>query len=292
MPIEAATYIDDLNASNPPHTDQLSEADDHMRLIKSVLLNSFPNVDAPVTDTPATMNSWEARIAANETDIAGKLEDTGPDTFTGELTVDGNLIVTGDITVTGEITAFAPGMIQMWYGTLAAIPTGWVICDGTLGTPDLTAAFPYGAGNDGEKGLTGGGTSYTTDSDGSHTHGNTGSAGDHDHTGQTGWHTLTVAQIPAHDHLAGKYQRTEQSGETLGSTTPVGSVSHYREGGYGTQNESGQWPSEETGGGASHRHSISSESSHVHTTSSGGAHTHGIVNVLPPYVRVYFIQKT
>lgn len=35
--------------------------------------------------------------------------------------------------------------IVMWYGTLATIPAGWQICDGTGGTPDLRNYFVKGA---------------------------------------------------------------------------------------------------------------------------------------------------
>jgi len=42
--------------------------------------------------------------------------------------------------------------IVMWYGTLATIPTGWVLCDGTADTPDLRGYFVKGAaaGNAGD----------------------------------------------------------------------------------------------------------------------------------------------
>jgi len=41
MSIEVATYINDLQATNPPSTDPRSQGDDHLRLIKSVLQNTF-----------------------------------------------------------------------------------------------------------------------------------------------------------------------------------------------------------------------------------------------------------
>jgi len=44
MPLEAATFINDFTATNPDADDFLLQADDHMRLIKSVLKSSFPNV--------------------------------------------------------------------------------------------------------------------------------------------------------------------------------------------------------------------------------------------------------
>lgn len=37
--------------------------------------------------------------------------------------------------------------IILWFGSIAAIPDGWVLCDGNNGTPDLTDNFVVGAGN-------------------------------------------------------------------------------------------------------------------------------------------------
>lgn len=41
MSVEAATFIADLQPTNPPATDPRSQGDDHLRLIKSVLQNTF-----------------------------------------------------------------------------------------------------------------------------------------------------------------------------------------------------------------------------------------------------------
>jgi microcystin-dependent protein len=57
MPLESATYLNNLVASNPASTDTVSQADDHIRLIKQVLKSTFPNINAPVTATPAQLNS-------------------------------------------------------------------------------------------------------------------------------------------------------------------------------------------------------------------------------------------
>jgi microcystin-dependent protein len=38
------------------------------------------------------------------------------------------------------------GIIVMWSGAVADIPTGWALCDGTNGTPDLRDRFVVGAG--------------------------------------------------------------------------------------------------------------------------------------------------
>lgn len=39
------------------------------------------------------------------------------------------------------------GAILMWSGSIASIPSGYALCDGTNGTPDLRDRFVVGAGN-------------------------------------------------------------------------------------------------------------------------------------------------
>lgn len=34
-----------------------------------------------------------------------------------------------------------PGVIVAWWGSTDAIPSGWALCDGTNGTPDLRGRF-------------------------------------------------------------------------------------------------------------------------------------------------------
>ena len=45
MSLEAATTISQLVPANPPGTDLVQQGDDHIRLIKQVLQNTFPNAD-------------------------------------------------------------------------------------------------------------------------------------------------------------------------------------------------------------------------------------------------------
>ena len=80
----------------------------------------------------------------------------------GELTTTGNVVssnlTTGNINaetvttnvliMTGEGNPFVPsGVIVMWSGTIATVPTGWYLCDGQNGTPNLLDRFIVGAGN-------------------------------------------------------------------------------------------------------------------------------------------------
>lgn len=40
------------------------------------------------------------------------------------------------------------GVILMWHGTIATIPAGWLLCNGSSGTPDLRNKFIVGATQD------------------------------------------------------------------------------------------------------------------------------------------------
>lgn len=57
MPLETATLIHQLDAANPAATDQIRQADDHIRLIKQAIKNTFPNINNPVTATEEVLNS-------------------------------------------------------------------------------------------------------------------------------------------------------------------------------------------------------------------------------------------
>lgn len=56
MGLEVGTFIDDLVITNPTTTDKRREGDDHFRLIKSVLKNTFPNADGAINPTVAEFN--------------------------------------------------------------------------------------------------------------------------------------------------------------------------------------------------------------------------------------------
>jgi|SRR6266850_1937841 len=53
------------------------------------------------------------------------------------------------------------GLICMWSGVLASIPTGWALCDGGGGRPDLRSKFVKGAAAAVDPGVTGGAATHT-----------------------------------------------------------------------------------------------------------------------------------
>lgn len=92
MALETGTYISDLVAANPLGSDGKDKGDDHLRLIKTLLKASFPNVNGAVNPTPAEFNylvgvtsSIQGQFAAKGT-VTGQTW-TGSHLFAGATTV-------------------------------------------------------------------------------------------------------------------------------------------------------------------------------------------------------------
>ena len=52
------------------------------------------------------------------------------------------------LTSVGVSTVLPTGIITLWYGSVANIPSGWALCNGSNGTPDLRDKFVVGARQD------------------------------------------------------------------------------------------------------------------------------------------------
>jgi microcystin-dependent protein len=57
MSLETATYIGELVATNPPASDPLAQASNHICLIKSTLQNTFPKINSAVSVTAENLNN-------------------------------------------------------------------------------------------------------------------------------------------------------------------------------------------------------------------------------------------
>lgn len=173
MPLESGTTISALDSSNPAATDGLSQADDHIRLVKAVLKATFPNwtgvltashtqVDAvvdmfaagPVLPTTAGTNSAPTYAFATDPNNGMYLAGTDNPAFTAggikiiDLTptggnVTGTWSVTGNLSVGGTLTA--GGVWRTGDVKLTMQPTaesGWlVINDQTIGNVSSGATF-------------------------------------------------------------------------------------------------------------------------------------------------------
>ena len=65
-----------------------------------------------------------------------------------KLRVDGS-VRADSLEINGVTNAQVPsGLIAMWSGTAASVPTGWALCDGSNSTPNLVGRFIRGASGD------------------------------------------------------------------------------------------------------------------------------------------------
>jgi microcystin-dependent protein len=212
MALESGTYIDSLVATNPTGTDDRSQGDDHLRLIKSTVLNTFPNITGAVTATQAELNL-----------------------------------------LAGVTSLIPPGLVTMFAGSEAQIPSGWQLCNGSgtttngINIPDLRDKFIVGAtstypinGNGGYLKVSG---TVTVDN-----------------------HTLTVDQIPSHTHVQDDRTALVSPNQAPSSDPTSGSPSGTRGG-----------TTKATGGGQGHNHTASL---------STGADSN-----LPPYYALAYIIK-
>ena len=84
MALETATYVSQLNASNPVAGDDVNKGDDHIRLVKQTIVNSFPNVTGAVNATHTELNYVDGVTSAIQTQLDGKLAKAGG-TATGTI---------------------------------------------------------------------------------------------------------------------------------------------------------------------------------------------------------------
>ena len=90
--------------------------------------------------------------------------------------------------------SFLSGMIILWSGSVASIPTGWLLCDGTSSTPDLRDKFVVGAGSTYAVNATGGSANAVVVS---HTHTVTDPGHNHAPSAGTFFWTNATAQTGA-----------------------------------------------------------------------------------------------
>lgn len=144
------------------------------------------NVNNAIRSLMALLKDQQAGTSGDPFTVAGTLVSSGTLDITGGVKLDGTAGATGQILLSAGSgntptwgNAFVAGMIMIWSGSSASIPTGWLLCDGTNSTPDLRNRFVVGATSTYAVGATGGSadaivvshTHTATVTDPGHTHG-------------------------------------------------------------------------------------------------------------------------
>jgi len=115
----------------------------------------------------------DVELSAVAAAIASKSDSNSP-TFTGtplaptaSAGTNNTQLATTAFVTTAVGASFPSGGIILWSGSVASIPTGWVLCNGSNSTPDLRNRFIIGAGSTYAVDATGGSADATLPT---HTH--------------------------------------------------------------------------------------------------------------------------
>lgn len=115
-------------------------------------------------------------------------------------------------------------LVMIWTGSIASIPAGWQLCDGTNGTPNLKDRFVIGSGNLYATGATGGATTATLSTANLPAHTHTITDPGHLHGYPQAPHNHGVND-PTHSHnLAANTSGNSGTGATVIANTSSGSV--------------------------------------------------------------------
>ena len=130
MALETGTYISDLVSTNPVGTDTIDKADDHLRLIKSTLQATFPNITGAVTPTQADLNKLTSSGSPQFSTIElGAASDTTLSrSAAGVLAVEGKTVPVNDIA-----TAATLGTIDLGHATdttISRVSAGLIAVEG------------------------------------------------------------------------------------------------------------------------------------------------------------------
>ena len=172
--------VDELTARNANITGIVTTSGDFYALGRFRDVNSNPGAAGQILSSTGNGVDWidaDTTSVANSVNVGVNLDGTDADQFVSFFGANSgnnpnrvdndftynpstNTLTVGTISATTVVStgsgAFISGMIIAWSGSVANIPTGFVLCDGNNNTPDLRDRFIIGAGNSYNVDATGG----------------------------------------------------------------------------------------------------------------------------------------
>jgi microcystin-dependent protein len=244
--------------------------------ISTALGDYYTSVDTDSAITTALSSYYTS--TATDSAITTALGDYAPlesPSFTGTpsaptpvTTDDSTTVATTEFTQALMQAMLPQGVITMWSGSILSIPTGWVLCDGTNGTPDLRNRFIVGAGDDYTVGDNGGEASSTL---------TTAELPGHTHTG-------TTDADGAHSHFVANGDTVNATTSPLSSSTTIGKNGSQASTSFnyllgGTATTANQGLTDE-------------EAAHSHTFTTASTGDGSSFENRPPYFALAYIMKT
>jgi microcystin-dependent protein len=257
------------------------------------------------TELAAVANAIASKADINSPNLTGT--PTAPTATFGSNTT--QLATTAFVTA-GLAGLVPSGVITLWSGSTASIPSGWVLCNGSNSTPDLRDRFVVGAGTTYAVNATGGANTVTLDATmiPAHTHtvsatGTTGGqSANHTHTfsgttsGQSNTHAHSASvSDPGHQHSDDAFanfdgaQTLANGGIPIGGTRLTGVATTGISVSIGNANadHSHTYSGTTSTVSADHNHTVTVSGTTGNGTGGGLAHENR-----PPYFALAYIMKT
>lgn len=250
-------FVETWDETKPAGTRDLSLGDDDIREFKRAIRErlAFGGMYFPSTDDSSAGEFNYIRFreqSSNPTAVADKFF-----LFTKTASSKANLFFEdedGNVMQCTDGGSWIAGMtkeVKMWFGTVATIPTGWQLANGTNGTPDLRDKFIVGAKQD-DSGAA-----------------KTNVSGSLTQSGGAATVTLAEANLPPHTHTGPSH--THGITIDFDNSVSTGNVT--------------------LGGGASNNDTVSETTDAGGTGNTGSTGSGTAFSILPPYYALCFIAR-
>jgi hypothetical protein len=104
-------------------------------------------INNAIRELMSQLKDQQAGTDSDSFTVGGGFTCTGAAVFSSTVAVAGVATFTSAPVFPASVALIPSGGIIMWSGSIASIPSGWLLCNGSNGTPDLRNRFVVGAGS-------------------------------------------------------------------------------------------------------------------------------------------------